>query len=192
MKKFLAVFFCLLSSEAFGQAAVTQYGAITPFNLPRWSKDHVVEDAGGIQGKNGRGVNPFSILDNKSIGLCSYTDLTSKPYSSICLGHDSSGNALIVVDSAGGAPNGDLSFVINDSKYPFPGTGNGNISGPTPTLSGNVATWNSTTGTLLQDSRVTLRADALATDFGQLYQAFLMNGSYTGTGPGPYAEDVGV
>lgn len=120
MKLLTALLFCLISGEAFGQAAVQQYGTIIPYDIPRWSKDHLIEDAGGITGKNGRGVNPFAILDQNKLGVCSYTDLTTKPYNVVCLGHDSNGNGVLSIDSEGGLASKDMFFIKDGVSYKFP------------------------------------------------------------------------
>lgn len=64
----------------------------------------------------------------------------------------------------------------------------GSIAGPATSVVGNAATWADTIGSTLADSGVALRNNAVATDFSQAYQALFMDGTYTGSGTGPYAE----
>lgn len=115
----LVLALCLLPSVAFGQSAVQQNGAIVQYNLPRWNQDHRIEDAGGLLGKNGQGVNPFAIYDRNSLALCADNALTTGPYNALCFGHDAQGNGVISLDSNNGAADTSLIFEINGASYPF-------------------------------------------------------------------------
>lgn len=170
-------------------APVYQSGGMTaPHDLAKITRNGQLQDVGGLTGDStGRGANPFAVLDSGGMGVCANTGLTTGNYRAACLGHDSTGNALLTVDSYG-LSNQSMKVRINGTTYPFPGAGNGNVLGPGSTADGAVATWNAADGTLLRDSGVTMRANAVATNFGPAYQAMYLSGNITGSGVGPYAE----
>lgn len=154
MKK-LALALCLIPSLAWGQAAVRQDGAVTRDNLAKWSNDHIVKDVGGVTGDNtGHGINPFAVQDSNGQGICVNSAATSGAYAAFCLGHDSSGNALITIDSYGGAPVGNGFVRLNGTQYPIVGTGAGNVTGPNPSTAGNLVVFNNVIGSLIGDVNV--------------------------------------
>jgi hypothetical protein len=135
MRRLLAALtVALIPSLALAQSAVRQSGAVSPNDATKWDQTGIIKDAGGVNGDNtGHGVNPFAISDGGALGLCFHN---GQPLSGtdhpICIGHDGSGNTLIT---------------INGTPYPFPGAGNGNVSGPTspfPTT-GDFVKWNGST-----------------------------------------------
>lgn len=105
----------LLGAPAMAQKAVTyQGGTAAPGDLLKLQGNGSITSAGDTLGdKNGKGVNPFSILDRGKDGLCLRTDAASAAHFAFCLGHDADGNALISVDSLGGKPPKDLKCRIN-------------------------------------------------------------------------------
>ena len=63
-------------------------------------------------------------------------------------------------------------------------TGSGNVNGPSTSVSGNVATFNNTTGTLLQDSGVNFASNTLAGASGQHFTVSASHNLYLGSGSG--------
>lgn len=98
----------------------------------------------------------------------------------LCLGANALGGGLLSYNPIGnGAPN-TLNINLNGQNYPFPPTGNGNVTGPTPTTIGQAAFWANTTGTLLSNSsngQVTIGADQFSGAFGTVS---LLAGNSTG------------
>lgn len=109
------------------------------------AKNGVLGDAEGL------GVNPFAVTDSLRAGICSNSASTGGQYNALCIGHDTSGNGLITLDSYGGLADKDFRFRINGSTYSFPGNGQGNVLGPVSTKIGNTVKWNNTGGTLVAD-----------------------------------------
>lgn len=82
-----------------------------------------VTKAGGQTGDTlGLGLNPFSITDSSGCGLWLNSAVTTGQYSQLCLGHDSSGNGLIALDSYGGLASKSLIFRVNGVNLPVPGS----------------------------------------------------------------------
>jgi len=66
-----------------------------PGNLSKMTRNGQYQDAGGILGDaKGLGVNPFAITDKGDIGICSSTASSAQANWALCLGHDTSGNAV--------------------------------------------------------------------------------------------------
>lgn len=122
MKLWLTLGFALLwASSAHSQNAVTQNGTVVPRDVAQWARDRTIQDPGGLTGRtaDGLGLNPFSITDNGGFGLCFNNATTLGPYNSLCLGHDSDGNAHLSIN---GNPADSFRFDINGVPIPFPGT----------------------------------------------------------------------
>lgn len=153
MKLATALLLCLISSGALGQTAVQQNGPVSQFDIPRWNQDHRVESAGGILGKNGRGVNPFTATDNKNLAFCARSGLSTAAHNALCFGHDANGNGLLSLDAMNGDSNKTMYLRKNGTSYEFPftGTGGGNMVGPSTTAVNNAITWNNVTGSLVKD-----------------------------------------
>lgn len=173
MKKLLALLFALVPSLALAQGAILQNGAVTPGDLGVFARDRAMESASKYATDTQGGIKPFTILDSLGDALCANSAVTSGTYHSLCIGHNASG---------------DPTFKVDGTSYPFLGLGNGNVVGPNPSVSGNVAAFNNVSGTLLKDSGVSLRPNSVANGFSLAQQAMFLNGTYTGSGLGPYAE----
>jgi hypothetical protein len=145
----------LAPSLAFAQGApVFQSGLVTPGHVTKSAGNGLQMDAGGLTGDvNGRGVSPFSITDSLGLGLCSHTAATGGQHYEFCLGHDSSGNALLSATANGGATEKSIYFSKNGTLYeiPFTGAGGGNMVGPNASTVDNASCWNNTSGSLTRD-----------------------------------------
>lgn len=128
-----------------------QSGTVTPNHLLKSAGNGQQMDAGGTAGDaNGKGVSPFSITDSLGLGLCSNSAATGGQHYEFCLGHDSSGNALLSVSANGGAAERTAYLVKNGASYeiPFVGQGSGNMVGPNSSTVDNLACFNNVSGTL--------------------------------------------
>lgn len=165
MKLINFVFAALLLSgfHAGAQTSVRQTGNITPGHAAAWTTTGVIQDAGtAASGK-------FSSLGVTAAGpgFCQNSGPITAAYYQLCLGVTSGGVNTISVAGFGGAGNASLQFNINGTTYPFtPGTGSGNMTGPTsPTPpAGNIAIWNG--GTTVRDGGPSLFVSVLDTAIG--------------------------
>ena len=150
-----ALALALAPSLAFAQGApVFQSGLVTPGHVTKSAGNGLQMDAVGLTGDvNGRGVSPFSIADSLGLGLCTHTAATGGQHYEFCLGHDSSGNALLSATANGGATEKSIYFSKNGTLYeiPFTGAGGGNVVGPNSSTPRNAPCWNNSSGSLLQD-----------------------------------------
>jgi hypothetical protein len=152
MKKLLlALTIALVPSLAWAQGAVLQNGPVTKFDLPGWIQDKTIMSGTKMFTDNHRGFNLSHFFDNHGPGVCSEDALTSGGYHQICIGHDASGNGVLSLNAGNGAANSLFRLDINGTTYDFPGTGSGNVVGPTPTVVGHLVAWNNTAGTLTKD-----------------------------------------
>lgn len=109
-------------------SAAHQSGTVVPGHLAKLLTNGRVGDAGGIAGDaNGVGLEPFAVNDKLGLGVCSNSAATTGPHNQLCLGHDSSSNGLMTLDSYGGLPGKALKIRINGTLYDFPGAGSGNV-----------------------------------------------------------------
>lgn len=147
----------LLPSLAWAQSTpVHQRGTmIAPNDMVKITRDGEIQDVGGLLGDPlGRGLNPFAVQDNLALGQCFNTVNTGSQYNALCLGHDSSGNGLITLDSYGGLLDKALHVRVNGTTYPFPGPGFGDVIGPDSAVTGHLPLFGATSGKLLTDSGV--------------------------------------
>jgi hypothetical protein len=99
----LAVLLACAGPASAQRTPTYQGGAIHPNDLGKFQANGGLTGVGGVLGDaNGRGVNPFSILDVQDKGLCLNSAVTGGRYNALCLGHDANNNALITLDSYGG------------------------------------------------------------------------------------------
>lgn len=179
MKRLLAALaLTLLPSLALAQGAVQQVGPATKFDPTGFIGDHQIESASKMFNDNARGLNPAHTFDNKGQGSCWEDALTSGPYHQVCITHDSAGNALLTTTPQNGATGSSFNISINGSIYPVGGTPGGNVTGPTPTVTGDVACWNNTLGTLLSDCGTAANPIANSLMVGNA-----TGGGYSPTGP---------
>jgi len=70
----------------------------------------------------------------------------------LCLGANALGGGLISYNPVGAGTPQPLQINLNGTSYPFPGTGNGNVVGPSTSVVDQVATWNNVGGSLLKST----------------------------------------
>lgn len=178
--RFAVVLALLAPSWASAQTTPLQGGPWTPGHVPQYvgqgSSQPVIMDggpaAGGAVGVNvgelgivarsptnvypsiGQGTGAFG-----SIGCMYDAPITNATgYHFLCLSPNATGNVgLLSFGAAGGASNINFDFNINGTLYAFPFV-TGGIVGPGTTVSGDVACWNNTVGTLLKDCGAPLNA----------------------------------
>lgn len=169
--RWIAAALLLLAGPALAQTSLLQGGQWNSGHVPLYSSpggsQPVVQDSGTAAGGGpgvglselgltvrGTGTAPYA---NAGTGpfftnLCDYDAPTTNPtgYHYLCLSPNAQGGGLIVYGAAGGASNLPLTFNVNGTSYAFPFVVGG-IVGPGTTVSGDVACWNNTAGTLLKD-----------------------------------------
>lgn len=186
MKRLVALF-CLLPGLAWGQAAVQQTGPVTNRKPVMWDRDHFLRQgagsAGDVAGKmitGGDGV----------VGArCSFSASTDVTYRRMCF--DASTAQITIDGTASALP---LSFNINGTSYPFPGTGSGNVLGSATTVLNDLATFDNTTGTLIKGNSGAFYANqhGLAIGYAGSYvpeasNKLAVRNRYTGAELGPAA-----
>lgn len=140
-----------VAGGAFAQGAIQQSGAVVPFHAPAWVANGTVADGGApatpyvsALGLFNGGYCPFGVSSQPGPGS------VSTPYSrfTIC---QTSTTTTLTLSGVNGQPTPSLNLNIGGTIYPFPGPGNGNVLGPSSAVSGNLACFNTTAGTLLKD-----------------------------------------
>lgn len=150
----LAALCAVAPAAAFGQASPT--GTFTPGHalIATTPSGSPYADGGGAAGSSLFGKGYLTELGITASGtpFCINDALTSGPYHQFCLGSLALGGGLISYNAYKGASALGLQINVNGVNYPFPGAGNGNVTGPTSPAAtgGNVAEWNG--GTALKDS----------------------------------------
>jgi hypothetical protein len=195
-KSLLALAVALVPSLTWAQGAVLQNGPVVKFDLPGWIQDKTIMSGGKMFTDNFRGFNTGHFFDNHGLGVCTEDALTNGPYHQLCLGHDTSGNAQITVNSNGGASLQGLNVVINNSTYSFPGgAGLGNMVGPSTSTPSGLVVWNNALGTLTKDGgNGTLSGTSTVPflDFANLTITDTATNTVTGTNGGPKIDGMRV
>lgn len=179
MKFLVALALALFPSLAFAQGALLQGGPWTPGHMPQYvgqgSGQAVVSDGGAASGgaiganvgeigvvARGTGTAPYAGQGTGPYGtnICDYDAPTSNAagYHYLCFSANAQGGALLAYGSAGAATPGNLQFIVNGAAYTFPftGSGGGNVVGPGSSTVNDIATFNSSAGSLLKDSGISL------------------------------------
>lgn len=177
LRSLLAVLAIAVPSVAWGQATLLQGGAWTPGHAPMYvggsRSQPVVQDSGSAAGGSaGTGLSELGITIRSSgsgpyanAGLgpwktndCDYDAPTdnSTGYHFLCMSPNAQGGGLITYGAAGGASQLPLYFILNGVKYEFPGSGNGNVVGPTVSILNDIPCFANTGGALLQDCGISL------------------------------------
>lgn len=167
MKRLLAILLVCAPFSANAQNAITQEGSVLQNSPTMFVGDRRVRQgapaAGAVSGRmvtTGTGV---------AGGVCDFSGPTDAVggYNRLCL---DAANGLVIWESSKSLPPG-LTYRILGSDYPFFGIGNGNVNGPSPTGVNELASWNSTIGSLLRQGAAFLTDDktgAFTTDDGGL------------------------
>lgn len=173
----LALLIALIPAIAAGQSTVLQGGSWAPGLVPTYSSSGVsqpIVQSAGTAGGGGVGIKELPIIA-RGTGLPPFVAQGSGPlgtvfsiydgpitsaagYHYLSLSANAQGGGLIAYGNGGGAPPLPLNLVVNGTTYPFPftGMGGGNVVGPGSSVIDNIATYNSTAGTLLKDSGISL------------------------------------
>lgn len=119
-------------------------GATAPVgSLAKFFSNGLVGSAGNLDGDaSGFGLKPFVVTDGLGLGICT-RDADTAARRLLCLGHDSEGNALLTVDSYGGASTKGLRYRVNGITVDPTATGSSTAitatGGTTPTTLANLA-----------------------------------------------------
>lgn len=171
----IAAFASLLAANASAQSVVTQAGPTGTGHAPMYvygGNTPIVQDSGPASGGpagmglselllmgRGYGTAPYSNFGSgpNYSNLCSYDGPTSGAagYHYLCFNPNYNGSAgLITYGAAGAASQLPLEFSINGALYGFSSAVGANVIGPASSTVGDVTAFNSTTGTLLQDTGI--------------------------------------
>jgi hypothetical protein len=111
----------LLAGPALAQTSPAyQKGTALPGHLGKFTTQGIVGDVGDVQGDaDGKGVKPYAVTDGNATGL-NVKSSDAAAHNELTLGHDSSGNAIIGLDSYGGYAAKSLKLRLNGTLYPLP------------------------------------------------------------------------
>lgn len=128
---------------------IEQSGVVTPGHLLAWTTDGVAQDAGS---PNAPFATTLGLVSNSLVSFGIDSAPVTGAFNQLGLGFDSvTGNAALSVSAFNGAPGVGFEIIVNGVTYPFPGVGNGDVSGPGSSTDGDVALFNGSTGKLLKD-----------------------------------------
>lgn len=138
-------------SHAYAQGTIVQSGPVVAFHAGSWFQNGVLGDAGmplkpflnAIGMFNGSSC-PFSISSQTSPGT--YTSSFSQ--FSIC---QTNTVTTLTIQGLNGQATPILQFNIGGTIYDFPGSGNGDVIGPSSSTAGDIACYGTTTGKILAD-----------------------------------------
>lgn len=135
---------------------IQQSGTVTPGHVPVVAANGVVSDGGtaGAPSTN-PALGGIGVVAATGLGFTMQTAPVPSPYVQFGFGwNPSNGNAQISLGSYGGAASVGLEYVVNGSTYGFPGPGTGNVLGPNTAVSGHLAAFNGTSGSVIADSGI--------------------------------------
>ena len=132
---------------------VQQSGTVTPGHAAQWTTDGVVQDAGPATAGS---LSELGITKEGGIalGVNNTSTLNNAPYVQWGVGVSDTGAITIYANSYGGAPAATLEYNINGVTYAFNPVGGGNVTGPSVAVSGDLVSFNGTSGWLVQDSGI--------------------------------------
>lgn len=131
--------------------AITQSGPVADGHVAVFVKNGVVEDGGPAS--NGV-LSEVGITNDGALALGINAGAVSGPYVQYGVSVASNGTITVSANGFNGAPGVSLVYDINGVTYGFPGPGFGDVSGPSSAANENLASFNGTTGTLIQDSGI--------------------------------------
>jgi hypothetical protein len=142
----------LLCGPAFAQG-VQQSGKVTPRHGAMWTTNGVVQDVGGAAGgPTGTGLSELGIT-NTGLPFCiNDAPTTSSGWHQLCLGATGAG-PQITYNAFGTATPNTLTCLINGSTYSCLPSG-GDVAGPSSSVGFDVASFNGSTGKVIQDSGI--------------------------------------
>jgi hypothetical protein len=166
----IAFSLCSFGQMALAQGAIQQLGPVTPGHSSVWMGNGSLGDAGAATNPFLSGVGlyngaacPFGVSSQTTPGI-----LTT-PHSQFSICQTAAATTFNFLGVNGQATPSVL-FNIGGVSYGFPGPGNGDVLGPTSSVSGDLACFNTTTGTLIEDCgpRTASNVGALALTGGTL------------------------
>lgn len=126
----------LICASPLSAQSVQQSGGVTPTHFSCWTTNGIVQDCGVA-------AAPFASTGGVQPGpWCVNSGPQTGPYQSFCLNASTSLGGVLSIQNFGGAPVGGISFNINGSPAGIPAV-------VLPTVSGDAACFNNTTGTLI-------------------------------------------
>ena len=133
--------------------SIQQSGTVIPGHAAVWYGNGAVIDGGAP----GAGVlSGVGVTNNGSLALGINSGLITGPFIQYGVTVNSSGTAVVSLNSFNGAPSATLQYQINGTNYTFNPVGNGNITGPGSAVSGDVVSFNGNSGVLVQDSGISV------------------------------------
>jgi len=132
---------------------IIQSSTVTPGHVGVWTTDGVLQDGGpATEGA----LTAVGITANGGISFAISSANPPNPYVQYGVGVSSTGVITQYFESYGGAPAASVFYNINGVTYAFNPAGNGNITGPVSSVSGDIVTFNGTGGNLVEDSGISI------------------------------------
>lgn len=140
-----------LAGQVSAQGTVQQSGPVVPFHAGTFFGNGVLADAGTPFKPYLNDVGLFNGA-NCPFGISSQTTPGTSlvPYSQFSICQTLTTTTLSFTGANGQSAPG-VFFNVGGTNYAFPGPGNGDVLGPPSAISGHVACYNSSSGTLLSD-----------------------------------------
>jgi len=132
--------------------AIVQSKSVTPGHALSWVADGVAQDAGPATAGN---LSELGITREGGVAFGINNAVVPGPYVEFGVGVANTGTITLYANSFGGAPSAILEYNINGSTYPFNPSVTGNVVGPSSATAGNLASFNGTSGQIIQDAGVT-------------------------------------
>jgi hypothetical protein len=143
---------------------IIQSSTVTPGHVGVWTTDGVLQDGGPATEGAASG---FGITANGGISFAISSANPPNPYVQYGISVNANGTITIYMEGFGGAPAATLFYNINGITYPFNPSGNGNITGPTVAVSGDLVSFNGVGGNLVEDSGIP--ASTITTNQAKLF-----------------------
>lgn len=132
-------------------APILQSSTVTPGHAFAWVTDGIGGDAGPATSSS---LTSVGATNNGGIGLGINSGPTSAAYVQLGFAVANNGTATIYLNGFGGAPSAQLNYNINGVTYAFNPSASGNVTGPVSSVSGDIVTFNGTSGAIIRDSGV--------------------------------------
>lgn len=145
-----------MPSDTDNDRDVAQSGSVTPGHLTIWTTDGVIRDAGTPATPSVTGGLGITSSNQVAIGI--NNALNPAPYNQLGFGITLTSAQISVTPYNGAAQlplnisASALTVTINGIPYPFNPSASGNLTGPLGVTSGDLISYNGTSGNLVQDS----------------------------------------
>jgi hypothetical protein len=192
----------LFPALVLAQGTIQQAGPVAPGHPPVWYGNGIQGDPGPASGSPGPGISeqlmiargsgagPYPNAGSGPLGTnwCDYDGPVTSPsgYHFFCLSPNAQGGGLLAYGAAGAASTEPLYMNLNGTTYQFPFALSG-IVGPSTTISGDIACWNNTVGTLLKDCGAPISTPGSTVVGDLVCWANTTGGSLLDCGPSPNA-----